>query len=60
MTLNTKYYLKKNLKIFELFLVIPHFLSLSPFFVVVVVVVVVVVIVFFFIINLQSLIHEEV
>ena len=58
MTLNTKYYLKKNLKIFELFLVIPHFLSLSPFFVVVVVVVVV--IVFFFIINLQSLIHEEV
>ena len=60
MTLNTKYYLKKILKIFELFLVIPHFLSLSPFFVVVVVVVVVVVIVFFFIINLQSLIHEEV
>ena len=59
MTLNTKYYLKKILKIFELFLVIPHFLSLSPFFVVVVVVVVVV-IVFFFIINLQSLIHEEV
>ena len=58
MTLNAKYYLKKNLKIFELFLVIPHFLSLSPFFVVVVVVVVV--IVFFFIINLQSLIHEEV
>ena len=58
MTLNTKYYLKKILKIFELFLVIPHFLSLSPFFVVVVVVVVV--IVFFFIINLQSLIHEEV
>ena len=57
MTLNTKYYLKKILKIFELFLVIPHFLSLSPFFVVVVVVVV---IVFFFIINLQSLIHEEV
>ena len=59
MTLNTKFYLKKILKIFELFLVIPHFLSLSPFFVVVVVVVVVV-IVFFFIINLQSLIHEEV
>ena len=58
MTLNTKYYLKKILKIFELFLVIPHFLSLSPFFVVVVVVVVA--IVFFFIINLQSLIHEEV
>ena len=58
MTLNTKYYLKKILKIFELFLVVPHFLSLSPFFVVVVVVVVV--IVFFFIINLQSLIHEEV
>ena len=57
MTLNTKYYLKKILKIFELFLVIPHFLSLSPFFVVVVVVAV---IVFFFIINLQSLIHEEV
>ena len=57
MNLNTKYYLKKILKIFELFLVIPHFLSLSPFFVVVVVVAV---IVFFFIINLQSLIHEEV